>query len=407
MTKKSSLFGKNIQRRSADLPWLYRFNINGETFSGETHTHNAKEAEAFVAALKAKKLGQAKDHRQLGLTPMAFGEACDLWWNEKGRHAAHPRPEIIAWLRKTIDTRTLLQDINKPLIIRVREARRNTARRVAGGAIRKVMDSTVNNTLQTLAAIMNYAHLNHAAPITPIRWGDIALDLGEREIRVLTKDELRKILAALRDDMHDVIHFALASAKRIDEILSLTWGQIDFDVAHPMMRLRTKGNKRSHSPLSARSVEILARQRAHQTDPQPADRVFTFVARQTRSYFHRTTKAVTATHIAGKRYPLDYGMLRREFDLAVKEMKLASGVTIHVLRHTAATWMLQAGVPIQDVSRALDHADIAITLKHYAKVSQHEVRTALDALGNMLDATVATKLQQTSPVLRLVAAPQG
>ena len=156
------------------------------------------------------------------------------------------------------------------------------------------MDSTVNNTLQTLAAIMNYAHLNHAAPITPIRWGDLALDLGEREIRVLTKDELRRSWRALRADMHDVIQFALASAKRIDEILSLTWAPDRLGCGTPDDASAHQGRQAAHrSAQRAARLRSCARQRAHQGDARsPTDRVFTFVARRTRSYFHRTTKAV-------------------------------------------------------------------------------------------------------------------
>jgi len=402
MAKATPLFGKNVQRKSAELPFLYRFNVNGKTYTGETLLHDLKKAEAFVKARKAQVLGEAKHHVALGLSPMTFGQACDIWANERDRHNAKPRPEAIAWLRDVVGEKTLLQDIKAPLIIAVREARRDTERYCAVNGRRKVKDSTVNNTLHTFAAIMNYAHLYHSAPIAPIRWGDLALKTGEHEIRVLTKDELQAILGALRPDLHDVIQFALSTAKRIEEILSLTWQQIDQDVAHPTMRLRTKGGKQAIDPLGATSLAILRRQLALVGGaPKKTDRVFTFVARRTRDHIHRITKDVIGSHVAGQRYPLDYATLCFEFRKVVTALAI-EGVTIHTLRHTAATWMLRAGVPIEDVSRTLGHASIAITLKHYAKVTNVEVRGALDVLGKI----VAAELQRTPSVPRLVAVPQ-
>jgi integrase len=406
MAKATALFGKNVQRKSAELPFLYRFNVNGKTYTGETLEHDLKKAEAFVKARKAEVLGQAKHHVALGLAPMTFGQACDIWQNERDRHNAKPRPEVVAWLLEQVGEKTLLQDIKAPLIIRVREARRDTERFCAVNGTRKIMDSTVNNTLHTFAAIMNYANLYHSAPIAPIRWGDLALDTGEHEIRVITKDELGAILGKLRPDLHDVIQFALSTAKRIDEILSLTWQQIDWDMAHPTMRLRTKGGKQAIDPLGATSLAILRRQLAHQGGaPAKTDRVFTFVARRTRDHIHRVTKQVIGTHVAGERYPLDYATLRVEFNKVVTELGI-EGVTIHTLRHTAATWMLRGGVRIEDVSRTLGHASIAITLKHYAKVTNVEVAGALDVLGKIVG-KVAAELQQTRSVPRLVAVSQA
>jgi integrase len=401
MSKAPILTGKLVQRRGADLPWLYRFNVNGKQYSGETLLTDRKKAEAFAAARKAEVLGQAKHHVALGLTPMTFGQACAIWANERDRHNAKPRPEVITWLRDAVGENTLLQDIKAPLIIRVREARRDTERFCAVNGTRKVKDSTVNNTLHTFAAILNYANLHHAAPIAPIRWGDLALKTDEHEIRVLTKDELNAILTALRPDLHDVIWFALASAKRIDEILSLTWEQVDFDMAHPTMRLRTKGGKRSIETLGKAELAILRRQHQHQGGaPAKTDRVFTFVSQRTQTFIHRITKEDLCSHVRGERYPLDYATLRVAFNNVVTKLGI-EGVTIHTLRHTAATWMLRAGVRIENVSRALNHASIAITLKHYAKVTDVEVGEAKDALAEK----IATELQRSlTPPLKLIAA---
>ena len=62
--------------------------------------------------------------------------------------------------------------------------------------------------------------------------------------------------------------------------------------------------------------------------------------------------------------------------------KDADGQTIspHSFRHRVATQMLQAGVPLDVVSKVLDHATIATTLKIYASHSQHQIDQAFDAI---------------------------
>jgi integrase len=399
MAKTSSLIGKNVQRKSAELPWLFRFNVNGKTYSGETHLHDRKKAEAFVKAHKAAVLSEARKHDVLGLNgKITYGAACDIWWQEQGRHGKVRGGEAtFTWLRAQLPENLLVQDIRASHVTHVREARRDTERLCPVSGTRKVVASTVNQTLNKLRAILNHVRLHHNAPLAPIAWGAIMLEVQAHEIRVLTSDELRALIGALRPDLRDVVGFALASAKRIDEILSLTWGQISWDMAHPTMRLVTKGGKPMLDPLGPTELDILRRQLAHQVGPngeQPAKdaRVFTFVAT-------RTQRVAGGKLVAGQRYPIVYNMLHFRFDAVVKELGL-EGVTIHVLRHTAATLMLRGGVPIENVSRALNHANIAVTLKHYAKVSATEVRGAKDAIAD----TVAAELQRAShPPLKLVA----
>jgi integrase len=57
------------------------------------------------------------------------------------------------------------------------------------------------------------------------------------------------------------------------------------------------------------------------------------------------------------------------------------GVTPHVLRHTAATWMVQLGIPIEQVARVLGHRDPRVTWRIYAKHSPDYLRDAIAALS--------------------------
>ena len=64
--------------------------------------------------------------------------------------------------------------------------------------------------------------------------------------------------------------------------------------------------------------------------------------------------------------------------------RLGIGVRLHDLRHTAATLMLGAGVPLKVVSDALGHSTIAITADIYAHVTPELRREAADAMDRAL-----------------------
>ena len=60
-------------------------------------------------------------------------------------------------------------------------------------------------------------------------------------------------------------------------------------------------------------------------------------------------------------------------------------VSPHTLRHSAATTMLEAGIPIHVVSRQLGHSNINITVDIYGHVSDNGARDAIETLGRLLN----------------------
>ena len=59
------------------------------------------------------------------------------------------------------------------------------------------------------------------------------------------------------------------------------------------------------------------------------------------------------------------------------------GATFHTLRHTHATLMLAAGVPVHVVSRRLGHSKIQITLDFYAHVIPGQDEDAAGAFADL------------------------
>ena len=59
-------------------------------------------------------------------------------------------------------------------------------------------------------------------------------------------------------------------------------------------------------------------------------------------------------------------------------------ITFHGLRHTAATLLLGAGVPVQVIAQRFGHAQISMTLEVYAHALPDMQRDAAARLGALL-----------------------
>jgi integrase len=55
-------------------------------------------------------------------------------------------------------------------------------------------------------------------------------------------------------------------------------------------------------------------------------------------------------------------------------------VTPYTLRHTAAVWMAEAGIPMSEIAQFMAHDDSATTERHYARFSPSYLRGAANSL---------------------------
>ena len=89
--------------------------------------------------------------------------------------------------------------------------------------------------------------------------------------------------------------------------------------------------------------------------------------------------------------PVRYqGFWRRVWDPAVKRAKLDPAPTPHALRHTCASWLLSAGVPMLAVSRHLGHESALMTADIYGGVD----RTVAAATATVMGQILATEPQK-------------
>ncbi|WP_408936570.1 tyrosine-type recombinase/integrase, partial [Desulfobulbus sp.] len=81
------------------------------------------------------------------------------------------------------------------------------------------------------------------------------------------------------------------------------------------------------------------------------------------------------------------------FRKAVQESGLNDGITdsrqkvvFHTLRHTFASWLVQAGFPIALVSQLLGHSNINVTMR-YAHLAPSQAREAVSLIDRQCTPT--------------------
>ena len=210
--------------------------------------------------------------------------------------------------------------------------------------------------------------------------------VDRREMRALSAAEVGRLLAATADDpMGPLYAVAVGSGLRAGELCGLRWTDIDLTARKLVVRrslARADGGgyelaepKTSRSRrtvmLPAVAVDGLRRQKARQA----AAKLAAGTAWQDRD-------GLAFTDAVGR--PLRPDALSAAFRATADRIGLP--VRLHDLRHTAASLMLAAGVPLKVVSEALGHSSIAITADVYAHVTPDLRREAAEAMDRALAA---------------------
>jgi integrase len=210
-------------------------------------------------------------------------------------------------------------------------------------------DGTIIHDFHILKAALRWAK-NHRW-ITDVPWIEMPKEPAPRD-RWLTREEADRLLDA-SPSLHVRTFLALCiyTGARSGAIRELTWDRVDLAAGRIDLGMITGGKGRAVIPLADALRPYLAKAREAAT--------CSFVV----EYAGRPVGSLkTATRAAATRAGL-------------------AGVTPHVLRHTAATWMMQAGVPIEQVARMLGHRDVRITWNTYAKHSPDYLMDAVKALS--------------------------
>ncbi len=225
---------------------------------------------------------------------------------------------------------------------------------------------SIHYTLAIVRQVFNHA-IRHdlfdgANPISKVK-----LPGGDnRRLRFLTREEAAALLAELATkspEVRDMALISLHTGMRAGEVFGLTWADVDVDKG--ILILRDTKSGRNRAAFMTEAVKEVFRSRERDL---PSELVFP----------DRTGKKIAR--------------ISNTFERAVDTLKLNEGiedrrqqVTFHSLRHTYASWHVEAGTDLYAVKELLGHADLKMTAR-YSHLGENALQAAVKRLDSTLQA---------------------
>lgn len=175
---------------------------------------------------------------------------------------------------------------------------------------------------------------------------------------ILSRREVETILGKVRSAaLKMVLTLIYVCGLRLHEAVSLTVN--DIDGKRMQIRVRGKGNKERDVPLPARTLELL--------------RDYWLVRRPPHWLFPSGQRRNTA---------ISHSTVQKAFKGALKESDVRKNATVHTLRHSYATHLLEDGVDLRFIQMLLGHQSPATTAiyTHLTKRSERTVQNAINRL---------------------------
>jgi integrase len=338
--------------------------------------------QAIAAARKwADDLGRAATRAAVMGTPatkLTVGDALDHYLEDlerKGRQTetargiirAHIRPR---WGEVRIEA-LLKRDLQEWLSTLAQAPRRRTGQKFSAAGswgddgpteeqlrARKV---TANRIFAVLSAALNRAAQDGVIPEDPAPWR-IVHQFGrvkQARTRFLSIDEQRRLVAACPKDFGSLVQAALHTGSRLGPLTRLAAQDLNSQ-AGTLFLLRDKGEKSRHLVLAAEGL----------------------------TFFKAAAKGKTASELVFRR--ADGAEWTKEMTrLLISTACEAAGIeflTFHELRHTYASTLVNAGVPLAFVAAQLGHVDTRMVELHY---------------GHLANSAVAESIRRLTPTLGL------
>jgi integrase len=207
-------------------------------------------------------------------------------------------------------------------------------------------NSTVKTELEALRACLRW-HYGKEAPII------VAPPPSKPRERYLTKDERDRLLEHIEaPHVRLFVILALTTGARMGAILDLTWDRVN--LKHGTIDFNPPGRDKSNKRRTV--VPINSRLRAE---------------------LEKAREGALSDHV------IEYGgkpvaSVKRAIAAAARR----SGVPCspHVFRHTAAVWMAEADIPMEQIAQYLGHTSTRITFATYARFSPRFMAGAAKAL---------------------------
>ena len=325
-------------RKRGEIWWIDIRSPNGERIRQSAETTSRKAAQELHDGLKSELWRVSK----LGEKPQfTFEEAAVRFlkahanqadYGSKCRYIAYFRPHFAGRMVASIRAKEVMDALPK--------------KRAFGNKLEEDDDkdalkpSTRNRYLSTIRKLLNdcvrWEWMDHA-PKLPKE------EEPEKRVRWITQTEALSLLVAIHMNwFRDVVGFALATGMRAGEIFAVEWSQVDLVRRTLWLHPDQCKNKQARGvPLNDDAVLIVRRQ----------------IGLHNKRIFCRNGKLVKKQD-------------RNQFMRACREAGIEN-FRFHDLRHTWASWHVQAGTPIYTLKELGGWKTIAMVNKYAHLAPQH------------------------------------
>lgn len=256
-----------------------------------------------------------------------------------------------------------------------RETLRAFARRLFDE--RDLKETTVKRRMAALRVMFRWLERDEAIGLSPFHRLDMSIRLPRTLPRALSADEIRRLLRRAETEVsmsggaarHGALMMRFAiiclftTGLRVGELTGVRLSDLDVEAA--TILVRGKGNRERRVFLPSRDAVAALRQ-----------------------YLTLRARALPETSVLlvlENGTPATAQQIRRRLTRLAIRAGIERRVTPHMLRHTAATQLIEAGVDIRFVQKLLGHASIATT-QIYTQVSDASLRAIMekaDTLGRL------------------------
>ncbi|WP_028958734.1 site-specific integrase [Sulfitobacter sp. 20_GPM-1509m] len=325
---------------------IYQYDIvvGGHRLRGSCGTEDFEAAKAVEADIRAN----AKRSASRG-TDYTLSEALGTYINDKiiGRPSESTTKSQARIILSHMDGSKRISRLTDADIVQYAAKHRATC-----------ANSTVNRHLQMLGRAIRYMGKIYKCEIPPLDFKAAETKEPRERVRELTAEEQTRLFAALPQEFHPMVAFALMTGARISTITGLLWR--DVDMTHREITFRLKGDELMFFPINAELAALLS--------ALPKSNVM-----ESRRYVFTRVDGHSAERIQIVASGGVFGTVWRKalLDAGIDNFRF------HDLRHTFATRMLRKTQNISLVSKLLGHTNIETTSR-YAHVMTSDLRLALD-----------------------------
>lgn len=362
---------------------------------GLTPAAERKEAERQAEEWDREIRADVKQGLQINRDKMTLADFVMNYWLadhiHDGKHTPSSIQNIEGKAKRIVDyfgKRQILSELNAIQLKRYFNHLRNDN---APGMDKAYAESSQVAYKKVLASILNYAQrldFIKSNPLAKLRPTDLPHD-PPHEITFLDSAEAKRFLACA--DKIDLYHRAaiyvlLYTGIRRGELMGLKWDDIDEEqmtirivrnvtpVANAEEKIYvgpTKGKHQRILPLAQPALEALM---SLKTSEKENGKEY---CHEDSYIFHGSKSYDIPEHPAAI-----YAYIKR----FIRKNNLPD-ISVHDLRHTAASLAVEAGVDLRVIQTLLGHHDYATTSKYYAGVSAKVQRAAVEGITKLLSQT--------------------